>query len=98
MEGVDAGMMSLQVRPEQAAEEIGEAVQAGVVQGWLAFFEVVHEQIADRLADQAVTVDQLFGGALAERAQLTQRDRRLGAEDVHGAQDSIEQMSGARGA
>jgi hypothetical protein len=35
----------------QDAEEIGEAVEAGVVQDWLALFEEVHQKIADRLAD-----------------------------------------------
>ena len=90
-------MVAFQVCPEQAAEEIGEAVQAGVVQGGLAFFEVVHEQIADRAADQPVTVDQLLRGALSECAQFAQCGRRLGAEDAHGAQDPVEQMRGAGG-
>jgi hypothetical protein len=45
----------------QDAEEIGEAVEAGVVQDRLVFFEEVHQQIADRLADWAVTVDHCSG-------------------------------------
>ncbi|HEX4394375.1 MAG TPA: hypothetical protein VH084_22970 [Mycobacterium sp.] len=35
----------------QDAEEICEAVEAGVVEDWLVFSEEVHQQIADRLAD-----------------------------------------------
>ncbi|WP_230493350.1 hypothetical protein [Mycobacterium intracellulare] len=88
--------MTFQVCPEQAAEEIGEAVQAGVVQGGLAFLEVVHEQIADGTADQPVPVDQLLRCALPDRAQLPQSRRRIGAEDTHRAQYPVEQMRGAR--
>ena len=52
MQAVDAGVVALEVCPEQVAEVVGEAVQAGVVQRGLAFAQIVHEQVADRAADQ----------------------------------------------
>ena len=44
----DARVMQLEVAPEQPAEHVGELVQGGVVDGGLAFAQVVHQQVPDR--------------------------------------------------
>ena len=75
VQAVDAGMVRLEVGPEPLAQVVGQRVHAGVVQGGLAFPQVVHQQVADRAAGQPVAVDQLLGGALPAGAQLPQRRR-----------------------
>ena len=51
-------------------------MQGGVVDSGLAFAQVVHEQVADRAAGDAVAVDQLLA---AELALGLQRPHRGGA-------------------
>ena len=52
-------MVELEVTPEQPAQHVGQLVQAGVVDSRLAFAQVVHLQVADRPAFDAVAADQL---------------------------------------
>ena len=72
LQAVDAGVVGLQVGPEQLAEPVGELLQRGEIQGGLAFFEVVDQQVADRPAGQAVPVDHLFGGGLPAAGEFPQ--------------------------
>jgi hypothetical protein len=66
-------------------------LQAGVVECGLPFFQIVHEQVADRLALQPVAVDELLDGQLplghAERAD---GGRGVVREDSKGVQAEIE--------
>src|SRR5680860_1055451 len=94
MEAVDAWMVTLDVGPEQAAQEARERRQARVVQGGLAFTQVVDEQVADRAADQPVAVDQLGAGALPAGAQLAQRRGSVGTQHPHRVQRPVEQVGG----
>ena len=63
--GCDAGVMALEVFPEPAAQGGGKLPQAAVIQRGLSLLQVVHQQVADWPAGEVVTVDQLFGRALA---------------------------------
>ncbi len=80
VQAADAGMVVLEVGPEVPAELLGQRVQAAVVQGGLAFLEVVDEQVADRAAGELVAVDQLGRAALPDGHQLGQRGWRVRAE------------------
>ena len=88
VQAVDAGMVGFQVGPEHA-QAAGQLLQAGVVHRGLAFPQVVHEQVADGLAGELVTVDQFGGRALARGAQLAQPGRRCRAEDPHLAEQPV---------
>ena len=77
------GWWHLQVPPEPRPQRAGEAFHAGVVQRRLAFAQIVHQQVADRTADQAVSVDEFLGCARPSAAPyLPQRGRRVRAEDA----------------
>ena len=69
-------MVQLQVPPEQLAELPGQAPHGGVVDGGLALAQVVHQQVPDAAALDAVPVDHLLDAALSR-----------GAEDPHGGGD-----------
>ncbi|WP_167407415.1 hypothetical protein [Streptomyces swartbergensis] len=64
VEGGDAWMMYLQVGPEVPGQVAGEVVEGAVVEPWLAFLQVVDQQLADRCSGHAVPVDQLRAGEL----------------------------------
>ena len=84
----DRASILAQNRPARDREN---RVQAGVVQRGLPFLQVVHEQVADRLALQPVAVDEFLDGqlslGLAERAD---RGRGVGGEDAEGSQPQVE--------
>jgi hypothetical protein len=60
----------LEIGPEVPAELLGQRVQAVVVQGGLAFLQVVDQQVTDRAAGELVAVDQLGGASLPDGQQL----------------------------
>jgi hypothetical protein len=62
---VDAGVVQLEVFPEQAPELVGELAQGAVVEPDLAFAQVIHQQVADRPAGDVVAVDELLDRQLA---------------------------------
>jgi hypothetical protein len=76
VQAVDAGVVVLQVFPESAAQGSCQRPQAAVVEGWLAFFEVLDQQVAYGPAAEAVAVDQLLGCPLASSAKFPQHWRR----------------------
>jgi len=84
-------MVGFEVGPEQAGQDAEERVEAVVVQGRLALLQVIRQQVTDRAAGEVVAVDHLLGRELAGRAQMTERRRRLVAEDPDLAQRLIEQ-------
>ena len=87
-QAVDTGMVGFQVSPEHA-QAAGQLLQAAVVHRWLAFPQVIDEQVTDGLAGKLVTVDHLLRGALARGAQLAQPRGRCRAEDPHLAQQPV---------
>ena len=76
VQAVDAGMVGFQVGPEHA-QLAGQLLQAAVVHRWLAFPQVIDEQVTDGLAGKLVTVDHLLRRALARGAQLRAAARAL---------------------
>ena len=76
----DAGMVQFEVAPEEPAQDVGELVQGGVVDSGLAFAQVVHQQVPDGAAFDAVAIDQLLAAELALGLQRPPRAGRL-AED-----------------
>lgn len=88
VQAVDAGMVGFQVGPEHA-KLAGQLFQAAVVHRWLAFAQVIHEQVTDGLAGELVPVDHLGRGALARGAELAQPGRRCRAEDPHLAEQPV---------
>jgi hypothetical protein len=88
VQAVDAGMVGFQVGPEHA-QPAAELLQAAVVDRWLAFAQVVDEQVADGPAGELVTVDHFLGRALSRGAQLAQPGRRCRAEDPRLAQQPV---------
>jgi hypothetical protein len=69
VQAVDARVVALEVGPEHA-QTPAELLQAGVVDRWLAFPQVVDEQVADGLAGEPVTADHFGGRPLSCGAQL----------------------------
>ena len=86
-------MVELEVAPEQRAERVGELVQGGVVDGGLAFAQVVHQQVPDRLAGDGVAVDQLLAAELALGLQHLPGRSSL-TEDARGPQQLVEVRAG----
>jgi hypothetical protein len=80
VQAANAGVVVLEVGPEVPPELLGQGVQAPVVQGGLAFLQVVDQQVTDRAAGQLVAVDQLGRAALPDGQQLGQRGWRVRAE------------------
>ncbi|WP_413105563.1 hypothetical protein [Streptomyces sp. Inha503] len=65
VEGVDAGVVAFQVRPEVPGQGAGQVVQGAVVELRSTFFQVVDQESTDRCAGHAVAVDELLAGELA---------------------------------
>ena len=93
LEGADAGMAGLQVGPEQLAEQVGQALQRGEVQGRLPFAQVVDQHVADWLAGDVVAVDQLLACRLPPVGEHPHRRGRVLAEGTPGAQQLVEQRA-----
>ena len=84
----DRASILAQNRP---ARDRGDRVQAGVVECGLPFLQVVHEQVADRLALQPVAVDEFLDGQLSlGHAERADRGRGVGGEDPEGVQAEVE--------
>ena len=86
----DAGVVLLDVGPEELAEDVAELLEGRVVQCRLALAEVVNEHVAHCPALQAVSVDHLLGGPRAVGAQLAERGRA--GDDAHGLQCPVEHL------
>src|SRR6266700_3542671 len=87
----DARRQGLDPGPEQAGQRRCHGFQAGVVQHWLPFPQVVHEQVADRLGLQPVAADQFLDGQLAlGHAERADGGRRVAGEDPEGAEPEVE--------
>ena len=86
-------MVELKIAPEQPAQHIRELVQGGVVDGGLPFTQVVHQQVPDRAAFDAVAADQLLAAELALGLQRP-AGRGSGAEDPRGPQQLVEVRAG----
>ena len=86
-------MVQLEVAPEEPAQHVGELVQGGVVDSGLAFAQVVHQQVPDRAAFDAVAVDQLPAAELALGLQRPPGRGSL-AEDPRGPQQLVEVRAG----
>ena len=96
VQAVDAGMMLLEVGPEPFAEVERQRFETGVVQGGLAFTQVVHEQVAHRSTGETIAVDQFLRCALpVGGAQLVQGCRGGVVEDAGSAEDSVERAGAA---
>ena len=61
-------MVGFQVGPEHA-EFAGQLLQAAVVDRWLAFSQIVDEQVTDGLAGELMPVDHFLRRALARGAR-----------------------------
>ena len=92
---VDARMAGFQVLPEPQRQRRGQAREGAVVDAWLAFAQVVHEQIADRPAGKVVTVDQLLDGELPGEPGADHPDagRRSGREDPGRVQQLVDERA-----
>ncbi len=90
MQPGDARVVALQVLPEAPAQEVGQVLQACVVQRGLTLPQVVDQQVADRAALEVIAVDELFWGELAGGAEFPQPGWRLDAEDPHLVQHPVE--------
>ena len=86
----DAGVVLLDVGPEQLAQLVAEMLEGGVVQRRLALAQVVHEQVPDRPAGQVVAVDHLLGGPRAGGAQLAEGGGAV--DDAHGPQRPVDDL------
>ena len=75
-QGTDARVVEFQVAPEQLAQAEREVLQRRVVDRGLAFPQIFGEQVADRLAFDAVPADQLRRGQLAAGVEGPHRRRR----------------------
>jgi hypothetical protein len=93
LEGVDAGVVGLQVGPEQLAEQVGEALQRGEVHRRLAFAQVVDQNVTHRVAGDLVAVDQLLTGRLPAAGEHLHRGGRVLAQATKAAQQLIEQRA-----
>ena len=63
------GVVRLDVGPEQLAQQVGVVLQGGEIHRWLAFGQVVDEDVADRAAPDVVAVDQLLAGGPSAAAR-----------------------------
>ena len=92
LQGADAGVVALQVAPEQAYQPPRQRRQGRIVHGWRAFLQVAHQQVADRAAGDRVAVDQLGHGALPDAPADPLGDRAV----IHDAEVVQELLGGDR--
>jgi hypothetical protein len=84
-------MVDLQVAPEQPAQVAGDGAQRGVVQLGCPFGEVLHQQVPDGLALDAVPVHDLGDAAAPLDPQCPQPRRRPGREHAGVLEQGVEQ-------
>jgi hypothetical protein len=89
VQGCNARVVTFQVSPEQIAQGVRHCPQGRVVDHELLLTQVVHEQIADRMAGQVVPGDELFGAQLALCGEHAHCGRRLGREHLHRVEQLI---------
>ena len=89
----DAGMVSFQIGPEQLAEQVGEMLQRGEVHRRLTLAQVIDQHVADRLAGDAIAVDQLLARRLPAAGEYPHRRGRAGAERAPGMQQLVEERA-----
>ncbi len=91
-------MVYLQVGPEVPGQVAGEVVESAVVEPWPAFLQVVDQQLADRCAGHAVTVDQLRAGELThDLVEETQGHRGVGRHIPQVSQPGVEEGAAGLG-
>ncbi|MFE1929822.1 hypothetical protein ACFW95_05500 [Streptomyces sp. NPDC059474] len=91
-EGVNAGVVGFDVRPEDAGQFAYQSTEGAVVDAGPAFFEVAHQHVADLSGLDVVGVDQFGGRPLSVPERVL--ERVLGLEDA----DPAQQVPGAVGA
>ncbi|MEU6904249.1 hypothetical protein ABZ935_02615 [Streptomyces coeruleorubidus] len=91
-EVVGVGVVVLDVLPEAFAKVVGEGLQAVVVQRGLTFTEIVHQQVTDSTAAQAIAVDQFLRGSLSQVADLAQIPRGILSESSELVQQAVEHL------
>jgi hypothetical protein len=82
----DTGMVGFQVGPEQLAEQVSEMLKRGEIHRRLTLAQVIDQHVADRLAGDAVTVDQLLARRLPAAGEHPHGRRRAGTECSPGMQ------------
>lgn len=89
-------MVVFQVFPEQLAQAKGQRPQGRVVQRWLAFEQVVDQDITDGLAGDLVAVDHLLDADLALGLAADSADSRRGSgrEHAHRVEQLVEVGAG----
>jgi hypothetical protein len=90
-ERVDAGVVDLQVPPEQPANGVGDVAQRGVVEVGRAFGEVLHQQVPDRSALDAGLVDDLLDAAAPFDPQRPEPRWRAGRQHAGLLEQRVEQ-------
>ncbi|MDV9168577.1 Tn3 family transposase [Streptomyces sp. W16] len=94
-EGVDPGVVSLQVGPEVGCEDPGQPLERVVVHRGLALGQVVDDDVANRAAAQLVAVDQVADADLSgEGLQSAERGRDVGRELSGRSQPGVGQHRG----
>ena len=89
----DPGMVAFKVTPEQAAQCVRHGPQGRVVHRELVLLKVIHEQVTDRPASDAILADQLGGTELAPCGEHPHAGRRLRREHAGRAEQLIEIQS-----
>ncbi len=89
---VDAGVVVLQILPEQQAQMGRQARHGGEVESGLPFAQVADQQVTHGTAGQVVPVDEFFGRELTliHRAEQPHGGRRVCGKDAHGVQELVE--------
>ena len=100
VQGADAGVVGFEVLPEARDQGRGQLEEGVVVDAGLALAQVVHEQVPDRPAGDAVPVDELLGGELPGELGADHPDgwRGGGRERPGGVQELVEERAGPPGA
>ena len=93
LQRVDAGVVRLQIGPEQLAEQVGQPLQGGEVHRRLAFAQVVDQHVAHRATRDAVAVDQRLAAGLPTAEEHFDRGGRVRAEVAVRAQQLIKQRA-----
>ena len=86
-------MVRLEIGPEQLAEQVGEALQRGKVDRYLALGEVVDEDVAHRSARELIAVDELCAARLATSREDPERRRGVVTEHGDVAQQLVKQRA-----